>query len=746
MRAWLYNLPVLTLQGLLIILPLLFTPSSDELFEFPKMLLVYSASILIAMCIGIKVIEEKKFVWRRTPFDIPLLLFCISQLISTIFSLHPRTSFLGYYSRFNGGLASTLAYTVIFYGIVRFCTPKDLRKLLTALFIGAIFSALYAFPEHFGHSPSCLALMNSFTVDCWVQDVKSRVFGTFGQPNWLAAYLVVVLPLLVAKAVLTMPLVRNLAGRTQSAKSEGKNNALEFGIWSLVFLLLGSVLFFTQSRSGILGAFVALGMFVAGTLAVFVFQRARTQTNKRENKSMLFAPLSAIWALVVFFFLMLWIGSPFNARILAIPRTIIGISAPAQSIPADASVQGPALEVGGSESGDIRKVVWQGAIDVWKRYPIFGSGVETFAYSYFRDRPAAHNLLSEWDFLYNKAHNEFLNYLATTGIVGLVSYLFLYASFVLLPLYWFWSQTTEQRSTDNDIFLLAIASGLTGLAISNFFGFSTVVVSLLTFILPAIAFVRHKHYSAQLASTPTNHQLGQALTSAQFAAIGTILAVTLYLLLSVYKLWRADVTYALAKAYVREPDLQSGFYSLQRAIAIAPNEPTYRDELAFTAAQIAYALGKSDRATDAATMIQYSIDQSTETIRQNPAHINFYKTRVRIFLILAQLNPVFYEEALKALDAAIEKSPTDPKLVYNQAVIYKTLGKEKDFLSRIQRSLELRPIDESARFSLGEYYEEKKMPNEAKKEYEFILTNINPNNEIVQQKIASLSAQETKKK
>ena len=72
------------------------------------------------------------------------------------------------------------------------------------------------------------------------------------------------------------------------------------------------------------------------------------------------------------------------------------------------------LENGGTESGQIRLIVWQGALEIFKHYPIFGSGVETFAYSYFQYKPISHNLVSEWDFLYNKAHNEFLNYLATT--------------------------------------------------------------------------------------------------------------------------------------------------------------------------------------------------------------------------------------------------------------------------------------------------------------------------------------------
>ena len=38
---------------------------------------------------------------------------------------------------------------------------------------------------------------------------------------------------------------------------------------------------------------------------------------------------------------------------------------------------------GVTESGDIRKIVWQGAIELWKQYPILGTGVENFAYSYY---------------------------------------------------------------------------------------------------------------------------------------------------------------------------------------------------------------------------------------------------------------------------------------------------------------------------------------------------------------------------
>ena len=68
------------------------------------------------------------------------------------------------------------------------------------------------------------------------------------------------------------------------------------------------------------------------------------------------------------------------------------------------------------------------------KYPLFGTGVETFAYSYGFVRPIAHNLTSEWDYVYNKAHNEYFNYLALTGFLGLGAYLGFIAVFIIYVL------------------------------------------------------------------------------------------------------------------------------------------------------------------------------------------------------------------------------------------------------------------------------------------------------------------------
>ena len=175
--------------------PFFFTWVNEELFEFPKMLLTYGfTTLIVGVWIGRMILEKKVFI-RQTVFDWPILLFIVSQTLSTIFSIHPSTSIMGYYTRFHGGLLSTLTYILLFYALVSNFSKVALRKLWITIFIAALGVTLYTIPEHFGHSPSCLMITQQFDVSCWVQDVQSRAFATFGQPNWLAAYVISLIPL-----------------------------------------------------------------------------------------------------------------------------------------------------------------------------------------------------------------------------------------------------------------------------------------------------------------------------------------------------------------------------------------------------------------------------------------------------------------------------------------------------------------------------------------------------------------------
>ncbi|KKQ51802.1 MAG: hypothetical protein US72_C0012G0026 [Microgenomates group bacterium GW2011_GWC1_38_12] len=77
-------------------IPLVFHPQTSELFEFNKMVLTYALTVVIVCFWFIRMILEKKIVFRRTILDIPLLIFLTSQTLSTLISIDARTSLLGY--------------------------------------------------------------------------------------------------------------------------------------------------------------------------------------------------------------------------------------------------------------------------------------------------------------------------------------------------------------------------------------------------------------------------------------------------------------------------------------------------------------------------------------------------------------------------------------------------------------------------------------------------------------------------
>src|SRR3989344_7838795 len=100
--------------ALFFFVPLILWPGTSEVFEFNKMLVVYALTILISASWVLKWIDQKKIIIRGTPLDIPILLFLLSQILSTIFSIDTHTSLWGYYSRFHGGLMSTISYIVLY--------------------------------------------------------------------------------------------------------------------------------------------------------------------------------------------------------------------------------------------------------------------------------------------------------------------------------------------------------------------------------------------------------------------------------------------------------------------------------------------------------------------------------------------------------------------------------------------------------------------------------------------------------
>lgn len=691
-------------SALFILVPLILTPWNYELFEFNKMLTVYILTVIIVGAWIAKMVLRRQIIFRRTFWDIPLIIFFTSQLISFFFSIDRHTSFWGYYSRFNGGLLSIICYSILYWSFVSNMDKNNSQFVIRNLLITATLVAAYGIAEHFG-----------IDAKYWVQDVKNRVFSTLGQPNWLAAWLVALAPLTWALGL------KNIKYKILNIKY----------IFYVLFTTCYLCLLFTRSRSGLLGFGVA---FLSFWGLIFVI-------NRRVWKKILqpFLIFTFSFLLLTFYFGRDWVPG--------INKFFPSKTRNSQPV----TEQSPQPQLLISESGDIRKVVWRGAVEIWRHYPFFGTGPETFAYSYYWYRPREHNDLSEWDFLYNKAHNEYLNYAATTGSVGLLAYLLLIGSFLV------WSirkiqisirQPADKIQNKSQIlnsksqkelgqleirsirnFLLpALFSGFLSIAATNFFGFSVVPVQLLFFLFPAFA-VSLETYSEN------NPEKSKIASPSKWQIILIIFAI-LYFIFYIFKYWRADTYFSSGEKLNKAGYYDQAFNSLQQAIKLRSFEPIYHDELAWSATNLA-ALTKDQGATLSGQFAELSLKESDRALKTSPYNLNFWKTRAKIGFKLAALEPRYYQVALQALLRGTELAPTDPKIRYNLALVYLTLGQNELATKTLEETIQLKPNYEDPRYALALIYEQAGEKQKAREQLEYILNHINPASQKAKEKLES---------
>ena len=702
---------------LFILIPLILTPWNYELFEYNKMMVTYALTIIIVGAWAIKMVAQKEMRIAKTPLDIPIALFLSSQLLSSLFSMDPHVSWFGYYSRFNGGMLSIISYVLLYYALVsNWPNLSNLTNLLKVALGTAVAVALYGVAERLGIDKSL-----------WVQDVQNRVFSTLGQPNWLAAYLVALTPIAMAMGMLNAkwPML-----------NKGKKyfflKYFPFSIYHLALVIVFfTVLLFTRSRSGLLAFAVADIVFWS---LVFIRPRLAKQGEALRN----FLIVHFAFFLIVFLngtyvdSVDKWLT--FNAwkSRVTVQRTNERAEPSTNEAPA-AAYTAPLLETGGTQSSVIRKYVWQGAINAWKSSTktfLIGTGTETFAYAFYQFRPVGHNMTSEWDFLYNKAHNEYLNYLTTTGIFGLGSYLLFIAAFAwwLVKFSIFNFQFSNKKEMSNYQFPIinyALFAGWISVLVTNFFGFSVVIVQLFLFLFPAMAIASHQS-TADSRGLWKTFPLKLTPQVSKWTSLSLLLALFM-LLFFLGRMWWADVLFAQGYRLARNGAYAQAQSLNNQAITISPAEPLYHDEYSTTLAALAALAVEQKQATLAATMIGQALTESDKAITISPKNVNFWKSRTKIFYSFSAFDPEFNPAAITALTRAWELSPNDPKIIYNLAILYGRQNDNTKAIELLQQAINLKPNYRDAYFALHVFYKEIGNSQKAREVVETYLQKVDPN-------------------
>src|SRR5882762_4610896 len=149
------NVLYLLWTGLFLLLPLFFLTLTTETFVFPKQLLIGLITIVSLLLFGVKTLFEKKVRFIQTFLDLPILLFLVSLILSTIFSVDRIGSI-------------TFLVPILFLGLAYFIITNTVKSeeaaflFVSALLVSAgitsllaIFSFLktYLLPFAFTHVP-----------------------------------------------------------------------------------------------------------------------------------------------------------------------------------------------------------------------------------------------------------------------------------------------------------------------------------------------------------------------------------------------------------------------------------------------------------------------------------------------------------------------------------------------------------------------------------------------------------------
>ena len=466
------------------ITPVFFNVYSSRVFEPDKLTTLRVLATVMAVLWLVRLFEEMmrkqkplRFSWR-TPMVLPAVATMVIYLISSAFSLVPYTSFVGSYQRLQGTY-TLFGYLVLFFALITSLrTRAQLTRLVTVLILNSLPISLYGIIQHNGLDPLP-----------WAGDVTTRVASNMGNAIFVAAYLIMIVPLTAARIIQSF---NDILSQEEARVSDilrassyifiiavqlltiwySRSRGPWLGIVAIAVIFPYLALIMLQRRAltesqatskgwqdilkgvgfglGILGLAGGLaglavlvlkggaGVYVGGGLAVLVFGGAWLYCIV-ERKG---------WR-------WLWIGWGTVGLAVAIGLLLINVPGPLQT--QVRSVEAlrrlttiTELQTG---TGKVRGLIWQGAVEIITphaplRFPdgnedrfnairlLVGYGPESMYVAYNSFYPPELGHYESRTASPDRSHNETLDSIIITGVLGLIVYLFTFVSFFYWGLRW----------------------------------------------------------------------------------------------------------------------------------------------------------------------------------------------------------------------------------------------------------------------------------------------------------------------
>jgi len=221
-----------------IVVPLFFDVYSSRVFEPDKLSLLRSIALVMIVAWLVRLLEGRLRTreqdssleqdggvlgFLRLPLVIPTLMVVSVHTLTTITSVVPGVSFWGSYQRLQGTY-TFLSYVVVFLLILNTLRSRQqLERLLTVIVVTSLPVALYGIIQHFRLDPLP-----------WGGDVTARVASNMGNAIFVAAYLIMVVPLVVGRFITTL---QSFEGSSPEGGGESSPTVLHTTSYIVLFVL-----------------------------------------------------------------------------------------------------------------------------------------------------------------------------------------------------------------------------------------------------------------------------------------------------------------------------------------------------------------------------------------------------------------------------------------------------------------------------------------------------------------------------
>lgn len=417
------------------IILILFTPLILGLFgltvsSYPKAVFFRSLVEIIFIFYVLLVFLDRKYLPKISSLVLTVSLFAGILILTSLTGFNFHRSFWGDLYRVEGVI---LYIHLLVFFLILISVFQGKKEWLKLFRITVIVSAICSFA----------GILQKFDIfSFYAFNSVSRISGTWTNPDFFAPY--IVLTIFIAIFLLAVEKKRT---------------------WKIVWAAILALNFFTLILSKTRAAWIGLAVGLVFLFSFWLFGCSNLNHKKRE------AILLGVLILSILF-----LGVVLNPDSLSLTEN-----------PTFQRM----IDVFAWNSGSVqnRLKIWEIALDGWKDKPVLGWGPESFGFVFDKYFKADYIKYLSEDVFYDRSHNKVLGLMVTTGILGILGYLFIFFTVFYLLFKSYKRAIAENKENFRPILSLILIAFFISYFIQNLFCFDTIGNSLIFFLV--IGFVNN---------------------------------------------------------------------------------------------------------------------------------------------------------------------------------------------------------------------------------------------------------------